>query len=217
MKKDFFEIVMILDRSGSMGHLQTDTIGSCNKFIKEQKALPGTARLTLMVFDTDRKFLIEGANLANVSDDFLNKNNYYPDGNTALYTAVCEAMDKVGRRLAETPEAERPEQVICVIVTDGEENSSHMTEPPYTFLDTQKRIKTQTEAYNWKIMYLGTDIMQMKHAANLGIAPQSMLKYTPDTKGVQALYCATSDAVRSIRGHALSGTNLADYQTKSNP
>lgn len=37
MKKDLTEIVFILDRSGSMGGLESDTIGGFNSMLNKQK------------------------------------------------------------------------------------------------------------------------------------------------------------------------------------
>ena len=51
MKKGLAELVFILDRSGSMGGLETDTIGGFNSMLARQKKEEGEANVTTVLFD----------------------------------------------------------------------------------------------------------------------------------------------------------------------
>lgn len=213
MKKDFTEIVMILDKSGSMDHLTKDTIGSFNRFVKEQKAVPGTANLTVVLFDTFKTILLDGVNLFAVMDNFLDEKNYRAGGMTALLDAMGATIDMVGKRLAALPEDDRPSQVLVVTITDGAENSSIECSKEAL----QEKIKTQTDTYGWKFMYLGADVAQMAAGAQLGVNTKFMKQYTPDAQGVSMAYCCISSSVRSLRTNTGDGNLSADPVSQSNP
>ena len=90
---------------------------------------------------------------------------YSPGGCTAMNDGIGTAIDKIGQWLAAMPEEERPEKNLIVIMTDGEENSSH----EYTLAKVKEMIKHQEEKYSWSFMYMGTDIRDTKDADDLGI------------------------------------------------
>ncbi len=121
MNKNLTEIVFLLDRSGSMGGLESDTIGGFNAFVVKQKQLEGETIVTAVLFDDKYEILWNGiaAEEAMLTDD-----NYYVRGCTALLDAVGKTILDVGYRLSKTNEAERPGKVIFVITTDGLENAS---------------------------------------------------------------------------------------------
>ena len=121
-KKDFNEIICILDRSGSMASVATDAIGGFNQFLKDQKELPGEASLTVVLFDNKYELLHENTPINDVPD--LNFKTYVPRGMTALLDAIGKTIDETGKRLKNTPEDQRPEKVIVSILTDGFENAS---------------------------------------------------------------------------------------------
>jgi uncharacterized protein YegL len=122
MRNDLTEIVAILDRSGSMAHLADDTIGCFNKFIEDQKKVPGEAFLTTVLFDDQYNFLHEGVNIQDVKP--MTAQEYFARGMTALLDAVGRTVIRIGERLSKMNEADRPSKVIVLIITDGEENSS---------------------------------------------------------------------------------------------
>ena len=198
---------MILDKSGSMQSLRDETIVNFNNFVKEQKAVPGEARLTVVLFNTIWGKLLDGKNLKDISDNFLDRDNYFPDGYTALFDAVASTIDGVGKRLADTPENDRPANVLFVIVTDGEENSSR----EFKKEDVLKRIKTQEKDYNWKFLYLGCSAEQMDAGKAIGVNSKFMMQYAPSPAGVSAMYCSVSSLARSMRGGAVDLT-LGDPQ-----
>jgi hypothetical protein len=115
-----------------------------------------------------------------------------PRGGTALLDSVALEIIQTGIDLAVLPEDERPEHVIFVIVTDGEENSSHH----FDLEQVKEMIEEQKSAYKWEFLFLGADT-----AAWMGKALGSTFStsYTNDAHGTQAVYDSTSDFLRSTR------------------
>src|SRR5665811_509961 len=122
MKKNLCEIVVILDESGSMESCKTDTITGVNLFLNNQKRISGEANVTLVKFSDYYKIINDSIPLNQIV--YLDENNYIPANTTALLDAVGRTIKTIGKRLADTPEADRPEKVIFAIITDGYENAS---------------------------------------------------------------------------------------------
>jgi hypothetical protein len=152
MKKDLCEIVIILDESGSMGSCKTDTIGGVNLFLDNQKRIRGEARVTLVKFSDYYKIINDSVPLAEII--YLDENNYTPSNTTALLDAVGRTINSIGKRLADTPEVERPESVIFAIITDGYENASTEFSRSQVF----SMVSHQRNKYSWRFIFLGADI-----------------------------------------------------------
>jgi hypothetical protein len=117
MGKNLCEIVIILDESGSMSSCKNDTIGGVNEFLKNQKRIKVEANVTLVKFSDYYKIVNDSTPLNQVV--YLDETNYTPSNTTALLDAVGKTINSIGKRLADTPEADRPEKVIFAIITDG--------------------------------------------------------------------------------------------------
>lgn len=164
MKDNFVKIVFVIDESGSMGSSRNDVIGGFNAFIDGQKKeKEGDVNVSLYTFSSDVKTVFSNRNIAEVPN--LTEESYHPGGSTSLNDAVGKAINETGSELAAMDEAERPSVVMMVIMTDGEENTSK------EFKSSQIRdmIKHQTDKYNWKFIYLGTDITTTRMADDMGI------------------------------------------------
>lgn len=164
MKDNFVKIVFVIDESGSMGSSRNDVIGGFNVFIDDQKKeKEGDVNVSLYTFSSDVKTVFSNRNIAEVPN--LTEESYHPGGSTSLNDAVGKAINETGSELAAMDEAERPSVVMMVIMTDGEENTSK------EFKSSQIRdmIKHQTDKYNWKFIYLGTDITTTRMADDMGI------------------------------------------------
>jgi len=152
MKKDSCEIIMVLDESGSMGSCKSDTIGGVNEFLKNHKRIKGEVNVTLVKFSDYYKVVNDAVPLDRVA--YLDEYNYTPSHTTALLDAVGKTITNTGKRLADTPEENRPEKVIFVIITDGYENASR----EFTRSQIFDMVSHQKQMYNWEFIFLGADI-----------------------------------------------------------
>ncbi|HHV19815.1 MAG TPA: VWA domain-containing protein [Thermoanaerobacterales bacterium] len=192
MNRDLTEIIFLLDRSGSMAGLETDTIGGFNAFIEKQRQLEGETLVTVVLFDDRYEILWNGidANKAILTDK-----EYYVRGSTALLDAVGKTILDVGYRLSKTSEETRPGKVIFVITTDGLENSSR----EFSYKKVKELIKHQQEKYNWEFIFLGANIDAAKEAGNIGICKDNAYSFEASKAGVEKMYYMACDAVSEIR------------------
>lgn len=204
MKKDYTKIVFVVDRSGSMNSIANDVIGGYNKFISDQKALKhGTCDVSFYQFDTLYEIVYENTPIEFVKD--LDKNTFVPRGYTALLDAVGNTIKNVGNHLEKLQESERPEKVLIVIITDGNENSSHT----YTWDQVKKSVEHQTNVYNWQFTYIGANQDAWSVGENLGIARGASLTYAANSKGSADMFASLSSnttAYRSVRSASFAYT-----------
>lgn len=193
MKKGLFDLVFIMDRSGSMDAIKNDAIGGFNKFIETQKALPGEAKFTLVLFD--HEYLIEhnGVNLQSVKP--LDNNSYVPRGMTALLDAVGRTITDVGNRLSNVSEDERPEKVVVAIMTDGEENAS----TDYNKDKINKMIGHQRDMYQWEFIFLAAGQDAIKAGASMGIPMQASINFAQTGDGVMRAMSTASNYMANTR------------------
>jgi len=194
--RDFTDITIILDRSGSMGSIRDATIKGINDFITETRNVPGDGVFSLVQFDD--KYENVYTNISQKEVPLLNRDTFVPRGDTALIDAVCRTIDETGQRLAAMPEEQRPNKVLLVIMTDGFENASQK----YTRRDMCDRITHQKEKYNWKIVYLGANQDAIAEGGKYGIGTQQAMTYTATAAGVRtATASLNSSAARWKLGH----------------
>jgi len=192
--KDATEIIVIIDESASMQKLTKETVASFNNFLKEQKALPDKATMSLTFFNTVHRQPYICANLKDIKP--LDRNSYTPNDYTALLDAVGSTIDSVGTRLAALCDSDRPCRVVVVIITDGEENSSK----EYSLDQVKNKIKEQQEKYSWKFIFLGANQDAFTVAGGLSIPCSNAMKYPSTGLGVQTAYRAAGQSVSSYRG-----------------
>lgn len=180
VKKGYTEIVCIIDKSTSMAHTMDEVRSGFEEFIKEQKEQPGNARLTVTTFNHNYDILLDGAPLSEVPNGFLTEKNYNASGCTALLDAVGRTIDSVGERLSDMDESERPEKVIFLIMTDGQENSS---QEYVSAVRIAEMVKHQTEKYNWEFMFIGANIDAFAQAHNFGIKIDNAALYNQGRQG----------------------------------
>jgi len=191
MKENLTELVAILDRSGSMQGLTAETIAGYNKFLAEQKELPGEANLTTILFDDRYEVLHEGVPLREIR--FITEREYYTRGSTALLDALGKTINAIGAKLAQTQEEERPGKVLFLVITDGYENASR----EFTAEQIRQMVEHQREKYKWEFLFLGANIDAFATASSMGIA--HAYNYTADKKRTGIIYSALSCATRSFR------------------
>ena len=198
------EIIFVIDKSGSMAHLAADTIGGFNGFIESQKAMEGKATLTTVLFDTNWKILHDGVDIKNVKS--MDASDYIAYGGTAMLDAIGEIINRVQDRHDELGE-EKPDNVLFVITTDGEENSS------ITFKKSQieKMIKHQTNGHGWKFMFLGANMDAVKEAESIGISRNYATNYDWSVQGV----CDSYTTLNCVATSARCGTLSDDFDLTS--
>ena len=193
MKKDYTHILIVLDASGSMSSIQDDIKGSFNEFLKKQREAEGKTVFDLYQFNDEVNRLVRRADLAEFRDDLMAK--YECSGCTALNDAVCTAIDTVGREFSQMEEPDRPEHVLCVIITDGMENASR----EFTARDVKNRIKCQKDVYKWDFQFLAANQDAFATGESMGLDRSSCMNFVGDALGVKNMCMCLASRVDNIR------------------
>lgn len=196
MKKGLTEIVFIVDRSGSMESIRVDMIGGFNSFIKEQLKVPTECKVSFYQFDTGVP-LVETIYEQKLLNDVpsLTMETFVPRGGTPLYDAVATVVKKVGERLASMPEDQRPERVLVVVITDGEENSS----VEWNSDQVKQMIEHQEKTYKWEFVYLGANQDAWAVGQGLGVKGSSVLGYVATSAGAAGMWDSLSNKTAKYR------------------
>lgn len=193
MRENLTEIVFILDRSGSMSGLESDTIGGFNSMIAKQQKEEGEAIVSTVLFDDETDVIHDRVAIGEVKK--LTEEDYYVRGCTALLDAVGGAIHHIGNVHKYAREEDRPAKTLFVITTDGLENASRH----YSFNDVKKLIKRQQEKYNWEFLFLGANIDAIEVAGNMGISRDRAANYNCDEVGTALNYQVLEAAVTRVR------------------
>ena len=196
MRKGLTELVFIIDRSGSMAGLESDTIGGFNAMIEKQKKAEGTAYVSTVLFSTDRKVIHDRVGLQKVSP--MTDEDYQVGGCTALLDAIGKAIHHIGNVHKYAREEDRPEHTLFVITTDGMENASH----EYTAAQIKQKIERQKSKYGWEFLFLGANIDAVETAKHFGIGQDRAVSYKSGSEGTKLNYEVISDAVACMRSEA---------------
>ena len=186
------EILVITDRSGSMGSIAKDVIGGYNRFLEDQQAVDGEARVTFAQFDDIYELVYEGRPLAQAPK--LSDKTFVPRGMTALNDAIGKTLTTQKQRIEKEGWADL---VIVCIITDGQENASKEYK-----LDQIKALTSEAEGKGWKFIYLGANQDSFAVTQNLGITntlSAAQANYTADAKGVGMAYANFSCATTALR------------------
>jgi uncharacterized protein YegL len=201
MKKGLTELVFILDRSGSMSGLESDTIGGFNSLLEKQKKEPGDAFVTTVLFDNRYELLHDRINLRGISS--ITDNEYFVRGTTALLDAIGNTINKIGNVQKYTAEDEQAEHVMFVIITDGMENASR----EYSFEKVSQMIEHQKSKYGWEFIFLGANIDAIKVANRFGIGEDRAVNYHADSEGTMLNYEVISETVTNLRANSVVSKN----------
>ena len=193
MKQGLTELVFILDKSGSMGGLETDTIGGYNSMLEKQKAVEGECHLTTVLFDNNYELLHDRIDIKAVGP--ITEEEYSVGGSTALLDAIGRSIHKIGNAQKHTADDYRAEKVMFIIITDGEENSSR----EYSAERIKQMITHQKTRYGWEFIFLGANIDAVTTADRFGIATDRAQNYHADSAGVELNFRVVSEAVASFR------------------
>lgn len=192
MKVDSSEIVIVLDRSGSMESRKEETIGGFNSFLEKQKAEPGECVFTLTQFDNEYEVVLDGVPLGDVLP--LTDKTYIPRGFTALLDAIGRTINVADARIAAMPEDQRPSKVLFVVLTDGMENASKEFKKATVFEMIEQR-KTKG---GWQFVFIGTGQDQIAEGSELGV--QTCAAYDGSKKGAtRQMYAGLSRQTSTFR------------------
>lgn len=193
MKKGLTELVIILDRSGSMSGLEKDTIGGFNSMIQRQKQEQGEALVTVVLFDDRDEVLYDRVDIGKVEP--MTEQQYYVRGCTALLDAVGGAIHHIAHVHKYAREEDVPEKTLFIITTDGMENASQR----YTYDKVKRMLEHEKEKYHWEFMFLGANIDAVDVAGRFGVAPDRAVRYENDPEGVNLNYEVMSDVISYAR------------------
>lgn len=193
MRKDLTEVVFILDCSGSMAGLESDTIGGFNAMIEKQKQIEGKALVSTVLFNNHSQVIHDRVDIQNINP--LTKADYTVGGATALLDALGDAIHHIGNIHKYARKEDIPAKTLFVITTDGMENASHR----YSVHDIKALIENQKQKYNWEFLFLGANIDAIATAAQFGIDDTHAVNYHSDHKGTALNYMAVDDAITTLR------------------
>ena len=193
MKNNLTELVFILDRSGSMAGLESDTIGGFNGMLAKQKKEEGDAQVTTVLFDDAYEVLHDQADIQKVRP--ITGKEYFVRGCTALLDAVGKTIMKIKHEQKEADEDEKADKVLFVITTDGYENASK----EYSYEKIKKMITKQQEKHGWEFLFLGANIDAVAEAERVGIKADRAVSYCADSLGTDMNFTAVNNVACAVR------------------
>lgn len=193
MKKDLIEMVFILDRSGSMLGLESDTIDGFNSMIEKQKQVPGDALVSTVLFDDRFEVIHNRTNIKDIRK--MTSHEYFVRGSTALLDAIGRSIIKISNTHIKLNEEERPEKTLFVITTDGMENASR----EYRRHQIKSMIEQQKEKFGWEFIFLGANIDAIATARDYGISSDRVANFHADEEGIRLNYETIAEAVKEFR------------------
>ena len=196
MRKDLTELVFIIDRSGSMSGLESDTIGGFNAMIEKQKKAPGEALVSTILFDNVSEVIHDRVNIRDIKP--MTDSEYCVRGCTALLDAIGGAIHHIGNVHKYAREEDVPAHTLFVITTDGMENASHM----YSSDIVKQMIERQKEKIGCDFLFLGSNIDAIETANHFGINADKAANYQCDCEGTALNYEVLNDAISAVRCNA---------------
>lgn len=213
MKNNTTELVFLLDRSGSMAGLESDTIGGFNALIEKQRKQDGACFVSTILFDHTSEVLHDRVKLAKIKK--MTDKDYTVRGCTALIDAMGCAIHHIGNIHKYARPEDVPEHTLFVITTDGLENASHL----YTSDEVKKMVERQKEKYGWEFLFIGANIDSVETAQNFGIAADRAVDYHADSHGTTVVFDTIAETVRTVRANQPLAANWsaqiqADYESR---
>lgn len=195
MKNNITELVFILDRSGSMAGLESDTIGGFNGLIRKQKQQDGKCYVSTVLFDDRSRVLHDRLPLENIRP--MTEDDYTVGGCTALLDALGGAIHHISDIHKYARPEDVPEHTMFVITTDGMENASHR----YTAPQVKSMVRRKQEENGWEFLFLGANIDAVETARRYGIRPDRAANYHADGQGTRVVYENVAQAVCAMRSN----------------
>lgn len=193
MKNNWTELVFILDKSGSMSGLESDTMGGFNSMLEKRKDIEGDCLITTILFDHNFELLHDRIDIKAVSP--MTSKQYRIGGTTALLDAIGKAIQKTENAQKQTAKELRASKVMFVIITDGEENASR----EYCAKKVKALIEKKKEKKGWEFIFLGANIDAVETAGRFGIRADRAADYLADSEGTALNFRMMSNTVTSFR------------------
>ena len=193
MNNNLTEIVFILDRSGSMSGLESDTIGGFNAMLEKQKKEPGEAFLSAVLFAGHSQVLYDRVDIQKVEP--MTEQQYQVGGSTALLDAIGGAVHHIANVHKYAREEDRPGKTVFVITTDGMENASRY----YSFEKVKKMVQHKQEKYGWEFLFLGADMDAVSVAGSFGIRRDRAVRYAKDPCGTALNFEVVDKTISKFR------------------
>lgn len=194
---DSILINFVLDKSGSMEPIRDATISGFNEFKNDQAREDGSAYFTLTLFDTRFNTVARAVPVREVTD--LSRQTYDPNGMTALYDAIGHTMALTDDFVAK----HHPKQVLFVIMTDGEENSSREFRRERIF----EMIRDRQERAGYDFIYLGANQDSYRVGRDMGLRDGRTLDYAYSSDAARA---TMQRASRNVTAHRRMGLEQSD-------
>lgn len=196
MNNNVTELVFILDRSGSMAGLESDTIGGFNAMIEKQKKQDGLCWVSTVLFANESRVVHDRVRLEEVRP--MTEDDYVVGGCTALIDAIGDAIHHVTNVHKYARAEDVPAHTVFVITTDGMENASRK----YSAAEVRKKIKAMQEERGWEFLFIGANIDAVETASRFGIAQDRAVNYHADKKGTRVVYECVGKALGCVRANA---------------
>ncbi len=204
MKNNITELVFILDRSGSMSGLESDTIGGFNSLIEKQRKQEGECYVSTVLFDNVSEVLHDRVKLSDIKP--MTEDDYTVRGCTALIDAIGCAIHHIGNVHKYAREEDVPEHTMFVIMTDGLENASHI----YSSSEVKKMIEKEKEKYGWEFLFIGANIDAVETAKHFGIGANRSVNYHADRRGTAVVYDTVAETVANFRAAQPMAANWSE-------
>ncbi|MFG1797031.1 VWA domain-containing protein [Nocardia sp. NPDC049149] len=206
---DLTLIAVLLDRSGSMQSIKTDTEGGFAAYLEKQREQPDGVEVTLAQFDNEYECVYANRPIEQVPPLDLQ-----PRGMTALYDAVGRLVTDVGAELAKRPEQQRPGTVIVVVLTDGHENASK----EWTHTAVKSLITQQREVYSWNFLFLGANMDAVTIGSEMGFDPRQSITYAAAPQGVSGVFRSAASYSARLRSGGPAPAGFTDAEREqANP
>ena len=195
MENKITELVFLLDRSGSMAGLESDTIGGFNALIDKQRKQDGECFVSTVLFDNVSQVLHDRVKLSEIPK--MTDADYTVGGCTALIDAIGCAIHHIANIHKYARPEDVPEHTLFVITTDGLENASHI----YSSDKVKKMVEHQKEKYGWEFLFIGANIDSVETAKHFGIGADRAVNYHADRKGTAVVFDTVAETVCAVRAN----------------
>ncbi len=185
--------MFIVDKSGSMYPLTSDTIGGYNSVLEQQRGKEGEVLVTTYLFSSEHEKICDRVSIDKTEP--MTEEQYVPGGMTALVDTLGEAIAYIQSEQGKMPEEEVPEHTMFVVITDGKENASR----EYTAGVVREAVRTKREKDGWEFLFLGANIDAVETAASYGIQASNAVNYKSDRVGTHVVYETVSKGISLLR------------------